>query len=166
MHFALSRRRKIDENFGKPWGVIGGRKMTLKMTLKMTSKLREKFSWKFLEKNIPENLFRFGKKLPLQKPPITYTVVASRSHLSPEINHRIKELKHLFGQIDIISVGSSIKQCWVAEGRAHEYPRFGTTMEWDTAAGQCILEQAGAILVDYQTSLPLKYNKETGYHAQ
>lgn len=111
-------------------------------------------------KNIADNLFEFGRRLPLQKPPKSYTVVASRSHLSREVNERINYLKNLYGPIDIISVGSSIKQCWVAEGKAHEYPRFGTTMEWDTAAGQCILEQAGSCLVDYETGEPMIYNKQ------
>lgn len=112
------------------------------------------------KKNIADHLLEFGKKLPLQKPPKSYTVVASRSHLSREVNDRIKHLSALYGTVDIISVGSSIKQCWVAEGKAHEYPRFGTTMEWDTAAGQCILEMAGSQLVDYETGLPMIYNKE------
>lgn len=113
------------------------------------------------KKNIADYLFEFGRKLPLQKPPKSYTLVASRSYLSPEISDRIDELKRMYGTIDVISVGSSIKQCWVAEGKAHEYPRFGTTMEWDTAAGQCILEQAGSQLVDFETGLPMVYNKES-----
>lgn len=112
------------------------------------------------KKNITENLFEFGKKLPLHRPPKSYTVVASRSHLSREVNARIRQLEDLYGQVDVISVGSSIKQCWVAEGKAHEYPRFGVTMEWDTAAGQCILEQSGNQLVDYVTGKPMVYNKE------
>jgi 3'(2'), 5'-bisphosphate nucleotidase len=112
------------------------------------------------KKNIADYLMDFGKRLPLQKPPKSYTLVASRSHLSREVNTRIRQLEKVYGQIDIISVGSSIKQCWVAEGKAHEYPRFGTTMEWDTAAGQCILEQAGSELVDYETGSPMIYNKE------
>lgn len=116
--------------------------------------------YELTKKNITEHLFEFSKKLPIQKPPKSYTLVASRSHLSREVSDRVKYLKNLYGQIDIISVGSSIKQCWVAEGKAHEYPRFGTTMEWDTAAGQCILEESGNKLVDYETDLPLKYNKE------
>ena len=113
------------------------------------------------KKNIVDHLFEFGKKLPLQKPPKSYTLVASRSYLSREINERIDYLKKMYGTIDVISVGSSIKQCWVAEGKAHEYPRFGTTMEWDTAAGQCILELAGSELVDYETGLPMVYNKSS-----
>lgn len=116
--------------------------------------------YELTKKNIVDFLFEFGKKLPLQKTPATYTVVASRSHLSKEVNQRIDSLKKIYAEVDIISVGSSIKQCWVAEGKAHEYPRYGTTMEWDTAAGQCILELAGSFLLDIETNLPLVYNKQ------
>lgn len=112
------------------------------------------------EKYLIENLILAGKKLPLQKLPLIYTVVASRSHLSKEINQHINKLKNVYGEVNTINVGSSIKQCWVAEGKAHEYLRLGITMEWDTAAGQCILEQAGCSLIDLETNLPMRYNKE------
>lgn len=112
------------------------------------------------EKELIENLILLGKKLPVQKLPKKYTVVASRSHLSKELNQYIDKLKNVYGDVDTINVGSSIKQCWVAEGKAHEYLRLGTTMEWDTAAGQCILEQAGCQLIDLETNLPMLYNKE------
>jgi 3'(2'), 5'-bisphosphate nucleotidase len=110
--------------------------------------------------DLVENLKKLGVKLPNQKLPKTYTVVASRSHLSKDINQHIDKIKNLYGAVDVINVGSSIKQCWVAEGKAHEYMRLGTTMEWDTAAGQCILEQSGSQLLDLETSLPMRYNKE------
>jgi 3'(2'), 5'-bisphosphate nucleotidase len=112
------------------------------------------------DSDLVENLKKLGVKLPNQKLPKTYTVVASRSHLSKDINQHIDKLKNLYGAVDVINVGSSIKQCWVAEGKAHEYMRLGTTMEWDTAAGQCILEQSGSQLLDLETSLPMRYNKE------
>jgi 3'(2'), 5'-bisphosphate nucleotidase len=112
------------------------------------------------KQNLPENLFSYAKRLPSQKPPATYTVVASRSHLSKEVSDRIAKLEGLYGEVQTINIGSSIKQCWVAEGKAHEYPRFGTTMEWDTAAGQCILEESGNNLIDLETNLPMRYNKE------
>lgn len=112
------------------------------------------------KKNLPDHLFEFSKKLPSQKLPKTYTVVGSRSHLSREVNEHVDKLRNLYGEVDMISVGSSIKQCWVADGKAHEYPRFGTTMEWDTAAGQCILEESGNALIDLGTGLPMVYNRE------
>jgi 3'(2'), 5'-bisphosphate nucleotidase len=112
------------------------------------------------KKNLPDNLFEYARRLPLQAPPKNYTVVASRSHLSSEINNRIGKFENMYGQVNLINIGSSIKQCWVAEGRAHEYPRFGKTMEWDTAAGQCILEESGNSLIDLDTDKPMRYNKE------
>lgn len=112
------------------------------------------------KQNLPDNLFEYAKNLPSQPLPKTYTIVASRSHLSREVSERIRKLERLYGKVDLISVGSSIKQCWVAEGKAHEYPRFGDTMEWDTAAGQCILEESGNSLVEFETGIPMHYNKE------
>lgn len=112
------------------------------------------------KKNLADHLFEFARKLPAQKQPKTYTVVGSRSHLSREINQHVDRLRNLYGEVDMISVGSSIKQCWVAEGKAHEYARYGTTMEWDTAAGQCILEEAGCQLIDLATNRPMVYNRE------
>lgn len=110
--------------------------------------------------NLPDNLFKYAKRLPIQKLPKDYTVVANRSHLNKEINEHIEDLKTVYGKVNMINIGSSIKQCWVAEGKAHEYPRFGITMEWDTAAGQCILEESGNKLIDLTTDLPMRYNKE------
>lgn len=107
-----------------------------------------------------KELLKQSQKLPIQKLPKNYTLVASRSHLSHEISLRLNQLKTLYGTVDMINAGSSIKQCWVAEGRAHEYSRLGTTMEWDTAAGQCILEQSGNKLNTLDSDVPLRYNKE------
>ena len=56
-------------------------------------------------------------------------------------------------------MGSSIKQCMIAEGSAALYPRQGTTMEWDTAAGQAIMEAAGAQLLRASDALPMTYNR-------
>lgn len=110
--------------------------------------------------NIIEELMAKAQKLPLQTLPKNYTIVASRSHLSKELYAHIDKHKLNGKIIDTVNVGSSVKMCWVAEGKAHEYPRFGTTMEWDTAAGQCILEQAGGRLIDLETNLPMLYNRE------
>lgn len=104
-------------------------------------------------------LMNHALKLPLQNLPINYTMVVSRSHLSREVNDYIKKRERVYGKIKTICVGSSIKQCWVAEGLAHEYPRLGRTMEWDTAAGQCILEESEANLLDLETNKPMIYNK-------
>lgn len=83
------------------------------------------------------------------------TVVQSRSHPSPELDAYLRGVR----VADAISVGSSLKFCAVAEGRADLYARFGPTMEWDTAAGQAVLEGAGGKVVE-PGGAPLKYNKE------
>lgn len=99
-------------------------------------------------------------KLPRKKNGEAYTVVASRSHLSPETKDFIDALKEKHGHVETISKGSSLKLCMVAEGEADCYPRFAPTMEWDTAAGQAICEHAGFTVIDYTTKEKMKYNRE------
>lgn len=86
------------------------------------------------------------------------TVAASRSHNTKETEEYIAELRKKFKRVDYISAGSSLKFCLVAEGRAHVYPRFGPTMEWDTAAGQIIAEEAGGRVLDMVTNKSIIYN--------
>jgi len=90
----------------------------------------------------------------------TFTAIASRSHLSDETSSYLETLKKEHGGIRTISAGSSLKFCLVAEGTADVYPRFAPTMEWDTAAGQAIVEHAGGAVLKYETGVPLRYNKE------
>jgi 3'(2'), 5'-bisphosphate nucleotidase len=107
-----------------------------------------------------DHLMKRAVKLPAVPKPEKYTVVASRSHLSSETWQHLEQLKKEKGEIELINTGSSIKICLVAEGKADEYPRFGPTMEWDTAAGQAIVEMAGKQIIDLTTNEPLKYNRE------
>ncbi len=93
-------------------------------------------------------------------PPRPYTVVASRSHLSPETETFIEALRREHPDLQLVSSGSSLKICLVAEGRADIYPRHAPTMEWDTAAGHAIALAAGCRVVDATTGEPLTYNKE------
>jgi 3'(2'), 5'-bisphosphate nucleotidase len=81
-------------------------------------------------------------------------VAASRSHAGPETE---VFLQHL-GAHDLVRVGSSLKLCLVAEGAADVYPRLGPTMEWDTAAAQCVVEAAGGCVTGPDRK-PLTYNK-------
>ena len=90
----------------------------------------------------------------------SFVVVVSRSHMSPETEEYISQLRKNHDKIQLISSGSSIKICLVAEGTADSYPRFAPTMEWDTAAGDAIARAAGRQVVNIQTSQPLLYNKE------
>lgn len=88
-----------------------------------------------------------------------FVIVASRSHLSPETSAYIHEKEQMYARVEQVSVGSSIKICWVAEGIADEYPRFAPTMEWDTAAGHAIAKAAGAEVWQTDKEEPLAYNK-------
>jgi 3'(2'), 5'-bisphosphate nucleotidase len=85
-------------------------------------------------------------------------VVGSRSHG----NNRTRAFlqctqEHLNQEIEIVSMGSSLKICLIAEGVADLYPRLGPTSEWDTAAAHCVVEEAGGQLTDLQLQ-PLRYN--------
>lgn len=80
-------------------------------------------------------------------------VAASRSHPSPVLQDFLDRL----GEYERIPRGSSLKFCLVAEGAADVYPRFGKTSEWDTAAAQCVVEEAGGRVVD-TAGKPLRYN--------
>jgi 3'(2'), 5'-bisphosphate nucleotidase len=84
------------------------------------------------------------------------TVVASRSHAGDSLKAALERL----GSHDTVSMGSSLKLCLVAEGRADLYPRLGPTSEWDTAAAQCVVEVAGGRVIDLDNR-PLRYNKES-----
>jgi len=85
------------------------------------------------------------------------TVLASRSHFDSETRKFIESLN----QPRLESRGSSLKFMMLAEGLGHLYPRLGRTMEWDTAAGQAILEEAGGQVVEFSSRWPLHYNKES-----
>lgn len=82
-------------------------------------------------------------------------VVASRSHVTPELESLLKKLP----PHEALNIGSSLKLCMVAEGKADFYPRLGLTSEWDTAAGHCIVEQAGGC-VSTTDGKPLLYNQK------
>ena len=104
-----------------------------------------------------------AEKLPLSslsKNDNEITVVASRSHNNEETEKYISDLKTKYKDVIIVSSGSSIKICLVAEGIADVYPRFAPTMEWDTAAGHAVALYAGkqVLMTDEKTSL--YYNKE------
>ncbi len=85
------------------------------------------------------------------------SVVASRSHRGPALESWLTRLQQRFHEVEQLSMGSSLKICLVAEGRADIYPRLGPTSEWDTAAAQAVLEAAGGVLVDAEFR-PYCYN--------
>jgi 3'(2'), 5'-bisphosphate nucleotidase len=81
-------------------------------------------------------------------------VVGSRSHGGPGLQAFVAKL----GAHELVTIGSSLKFCQVAEGAADVYPRLGPTSEWDTAAAQCVVEVAGGRVVSAETGEPLRYN--------
>jgi len=87
-------------------------------------------------------------------------VVGSRSHMTQETVEFMENLKTKGNDVEIVSKGSSLKFCLLAEGKADVYPRFAPTMEWDTAAGQAICNAVGIDVISKETNRPLLYNKE------
>jgi 3'(2'), 5'-bisphosphate nucleotidase len=110
-----------------------------------------------------EGAFKDGKKLPLKisDQRNTYKVVASRSHMSAETQAFIDAID-TDKEKELISIGSSLKICLVAEGEADIYPRLGPTMEWDTGAAHVVANESGVLLKKYKDNeyLQHKYNKE------
>jgi 3'(2'), 5'-bisphosphate nucleotidase len=98
-------------------------------------------------------------EISVSSPEKKLVVVGSRSHHGPRLAKFVEEKKKEFDEIELVSRGSSIKMCLVAEGVAHVYPRLGhTTMEWDTAAGHAIVVAAGGSFEELDGSR-FEYNK-------
>lgn len=116
--------------------------------------LREETPWTW------DELVAQAQRLPMGEGHDAFVVVASRSHLTPETEAFITILKQLHANVELVSKGSSLKICLVAEGKADIYPRFAPTMEWDTAAGHAIARAAGCEVWHTDFSSPLVYNKE------
>lgn len=84
------------------------------------------------------------------------TAVVSRRHGMEEL----KKFLTQFSSLNLLYCGSALKFCWVAEGLVDIYPRFSPTFEWDIAAGQCILNEAGGQVID-NTGQELQYNRSS-----
>jgi 3'(2'), 5'-bisphosphate nucleotidase len=115
--------------------------------------------------SVLKEILKQSDRLPYYDTPLeTYdkkiVIVGSRSHPSKDFEAFVKTMRNQHEKVDVISSGSSLKLCLVAEGRADIYPRLGPTMEWDTAAGQAIVEQANGSVLNYETGEPLQYNKK------
>jgi len=110
-----------------------------------------------------EGAFKDGQKLPLktEQQRETYKIVASRSHMSQETKDFIDAIE-TNKEKELVSIGSSLKICLVAEGEADIYPRLGPTMEWDTGAAHAIVSEAGMQLREYDDALysTVIYNRE------
>ncbi len=115
-----------------------------------TSRNHESFKYNFLKKS--EKVKLSGELKNRQ----VLTLITSENNL---IGRERKIFKDTF-EHEILKIGSSIKFCKLAEGKADIYPRFGRTMEWDTAAGHAILKYAGGSLIDLKTKKELIYGKK------
>jgi 3'(2'), 5'-bisphosphate nucleotidase len=104
-------------------------------------------AWRQEKDGAPERIF---STTPAPGAPLT--IVESLSHPSAELEEYLKTIP----VARRVKAGSSLKFCWVAEGRADVYPRLGPTMEWDVAAGDCIYRQSGR---EVERPSPLTYNK-------
>jgi len=107
---------------------------------------REGGAWRVIKHGEAERISVSAVQRPLR-------VVGSRSHRDADFAKLLPKLE----PCDLVSVGSSIKFCLVAEGSADFYPRFGPTSEWDTGAAQAVLEAAGGAVVTLD-GRPLRYN--------
>ena len=84
-------------------------------------------------------------------------IVASRRHGQKKLEAFLKKAEELFPSVNVINMGSSIKLCLLAEGKADFYPRLAPTCEWDTAASHAIVRAAGGDVLDMNLE-PLRYN--------
>ena len=107
-----------------------------------------------------ENLISESILLPIFSKRDSYVIVGSRSHMSKETEEFINHKKQEHGAVEVMSVGSSLKLCMVAEGKADSYPRYAPTMEWDTGAGDAICRMAGFQVLQFNSEKPIEYNKE------
>lgn len=102
----------------------------------------------------PERLPR-----PRRRAEDTLVVVASLSHYSPEVDEFLAGQRGKYKHVELLSIGSSLKICMVAENSADVYPRLGPTMEWDTAAAHAVAAAAGRRVRNFRTGEELSYNK-------
>jgi 3'(2'), 5'-bisphosphate nucleotidase len=124
---------------------------------------QEDGSWK-LEKASrvfdPNNIYHKAQKLPCEaSDPDHLRIVASKSHYSKETEEFIHSLDTDGKEIQLVSRGSSLKLCMLAEGSADLYPRLGPTMEWDTAAGHAIAKFAECEVRQWDSEAEMVYNK-------
>jgi len=108
-----------------------------------------------------EGAFKNNQKLPLKinnHPEKELHVVASKSHLSDETQEFIDTLETQ--KVIQVSKGSSLKLCMVATGEADIYPRLAPTMEWDTAAADAVVREAGKMTYNFENKESVVYNKE------
>jgi 3'(2'), 5'-bisphosphate nucleotidase len=106
-------------------------------------------AWKSIDQNKDQSI-KVSKSIKETR------IVISRSHP----NEKVLDYINQYNQHELIRMGSSLKLCCIADGKADIYPRLGPTSEWDIGAAQCIVEEAGGTVLEYTTNNRLRYNKE------
>ncbi|RNC88172.1 MAG: 3'(2'),5'-bisphosphate nucleotidase [Winogradskyella sp.] len=126
--------------------------------------VEEKIAFKTSIKSEDLSINKILEQITLLKPTKRFDksikIVGSRSHMNRETSDFIESLNQNGYSTSIVSKGSSLKFCLVAEGSADVYPRFAPTMEWDTAAGQAICNAVGIDVISQETKQSLNYNKQ------
>lgn len=89
----------------------------------------------------------------------TIRVAASRSHLNEATSAFVEELKKTYKNVELVAAGSSLKLCLIAKNVIDVYPRLAPTMEWDTGAGQIVVEEAGGKVLQHENGNAVQYNK-------
>ncbi len=107
-----------------------------------------------------DQLVELSEKLPLSQNRKSIRVVGSRSHMNQETKDFILKLQEEHDEVELISKGSSLKLCMIAEGEAEVYPRYAPTMEWDIAAGHAIVSASGGKVLHLNSNKEISYNKE------
>jgi len=107
-----------------------------------------------------DKLIQASRQLPFEYNSDEIRVVGSRSHMNEETQSYFEQLTKEYSKVKIISKGSSLKLCMIAENQADIYPRFSPTMEWDIAAGHAIVSASGGKVLHIDSKTELTYNKE------
>jgi 3'(2'), 5'-bisphosphate nucleotidase len=107
-----------------------------------------------------KDLIAIASPLPVSASRDRIAAIGSRSHMSMKTWTYFRKLRKKYKNPEILKIGSALKLCLVAEGKADLYPRFSPSMEWDIAAGHAIIEGAGFLIREYSNNKPLRYNKE------
>jgi 3'(2'), 5'-bisphosphate nucleotidase len=122
-----------------------------------------------LAARIPEDLVQRATRMPRRQPfdfdetqkKVLITVIGSRSHRGPQFTGYVHKLRRRYAEkVEVKTSGSALKPCMVADGAADIYPRFGPTMEWDTAAPHAVVRGVGKRMVAFESGRELVYNKE------
>lgn len=112
-------------------------------------------------KTLEEDLLKYAEEIFPVSAQRTIRIAGSRSHINEETLEFIEGIRKKYSQeVKVIPKGSSLKFCLIADGTLNIYPRIGTTMEWDTAAGHAICKAVGIRVFDVQTNRELVYNKQ------